>query len=102
MEEEKEMNTAKVTVSIPKVDLEKLSEYEKELKLTRSGVFKEAVELWLEVVERQKVEKLYKKVYENKKVIKKDKEIASSLLPLAIEIWQGLSQNNPDFLESQD
>ncbi len=81
------MNTEKVTVSLPKVDLIRIAEYEKELKLSRSGIFKEAVELWLEAVRTIKMEKQYKKVYADKKIATEDKKMAENLLPVALEIW---------------
>ena len=77
----------KVTVSLPKDDLRMLARYESKLRLPRSTLFKQAVELWLAVREKEEKRKRYIAVYSAPKVRIKQLERVEEMLPLALESW---------------
>ncbi|PIP16515.1 MAG: hypothetical protein COX46_01775 [bacterium (Candidatus Ratteibacteria) CG23_combo_of_CG06-09_8_20_14_all_48_7] len=77
----------KVSVSLPKDDLRMLARYEAKLRLPRSTLFRQAVELWLAVREKEEKRKKYLAVYSNLKVRIKQLERVEEMLPLALETW---------------
>ena len=80
------IRTEKVTVSLPKDDLRMLAGYESTLCLSRSALFKEAIELWLAVREKEETRKRYMAVYSNPSVRDKQLKRVEEMLPLALEI----------------
>ncbi len=81
------VRTEKVTVSLPKEDLKMIVGYETKLQLTRSAVFKEAIELWLAVREKEELRKSYKAAYSDSNVKDKTINYVEDMLPLALEWW---------------
>ena len=81
------VRTEKITISLPKDDLRMLAGYESKLRLPRSALFKEAIELWLAVKEKEEIRKRYTAVYANSKVRGKQLKRVEEMLPLALELW---------------
>ncbi len=81
------VRTEKVTVSLPKDDLRMLAGYESKLQLPRSTLFKEALELWLAVREKEEIRKKYTTVYANSNVKSRQLKRVEEMLPLALELW---------------
>ena len=81
------VRTEKVTVSLPKDDLRMLAGYESKLRLPRSALFKESIELWLAVREKEETRKRYMTVYANSNVRGKQLKRVEEMLPLALELW---------------
>ena len=84
----------KVTVSLPKDDLKMVAEYESKLRLPRSILFKQAIELWLAVREKEEIRERYIAVYSNLKIRKKQLERVEKMLPLALETWPEIKNGN--------
>jgi metal-responsive CopG/Arc/MetJ family transcriptional regulator len=81
------IKTEKVTVSLPKHDLRMVAEYEGKLHVPRSALFKQAIELWLAVKEKEEIKEKYITVYSNPKIREKQLERVKEMLPIALEIW---------------
>ena len=82
------VRTEKITVSLPKDDLRMLAGYESKLRLSRSALFKEALELWLAVREKEEIRKRYRAVYANSNVRGKQLKRVEEMLPFAEELWR--------------
>ena len=82
------VRTEKITISLPKDDLRMLAEYESKLRLPRSALFKEAIELWLAVREKEEIRKRYRAVYANSNVRGKQLKRVEEMLPFAEELWR--------------
>lgn len=81
------VKTEKVTVSLPKDDLRIVAKYENRLRLPRSVLFRQAIELWLLVKEKEEIREKYMAVYSNPGVGKKQLERVEDMLPIALESW---------------
>ena len=81
------IRTEKVTISLPKDDLRIVAEYEDKLHVPRSVLFKQAIELWLAVKEKEEIREKYITVYSNPKIREKHLERVNEMLPIALEIW---------------
>ena len=82
------VRTEKVTVSLPKDDLRMISGYESKLRLPRSALFKEAIELWLAVRDKEETRKRYMTVYSDSRVRGKQLKRVEEMLPFALELWR--------------
>ena len=79
------VRTEKVTISLPKDDLRIVAKYEDKLRLPRSVLFRQAIELWLAVKEKEEIRERYIAVYSNSNVRKKQLERVEEMLPIALE-----------------
>ena len=82
------LKTEKITVSLPKEDLKMVAKYKNKLHLQQSAIFRQAIKLWLRVMEKEEMREKYIMVYSNNKTRKKQLERTEEMLPLALEIWQ--------------
>lgn len=80
-------SVVKVTISLPRGDMERVRDYEARMETSCSGLFREAIELWLAVKEREKVRNIYARVYSRKKAVQNELRLVEEMLPLALEIW---------------
>lgn len=60
------LKTAKIAISLPKEDLEKIEKVRKKLGLERSAVIDKAIRFWLESAETEEKAKRYETGYKNK------------------------------------
>ena len=81
------IKTEKVTVSLPRDDLRMVAEYQDKLRLPRSVLFRQAIELWLAVKEKEEIREKYMAVYFKHGVRKKQLERVEEMLPIALESW---------------
>ena len=81
------VRTEKVTISLPKDDLRIVAKYEDKLRLPRSVLFRQAIELWLAVKEKEEIRERYIAVYSNSNVRKKQLERVEEMLPIALKSW---------------
>jgi hypothetical protein len=86
------VRTEKVTVSLPMDDLKMVTKYEIKLHIPRSALFRQAIELWLAVKEKEEIRERYIAVYSNPKVRKKQLERVEEMLPIALETWPEYSK----------
>lgn len=80
------LGTEKITISLPKEDLKMVTEYKNKLHLPQSALFRQAIKLWLKVMEKEEMRKKYITVYSNNKIRKKQLERAEEMLSISSEI----------------
>lgn len=81
------VRSEKITISLPKEDIKMVAEYKNKLHLPQSALFKQAIKLWLKVMEKEEMKRKYIMVYSNNKLKKKQTDRVEEMLPLALEIW---------------
>lgn len=77
----------KLTISLPKKDLEEVKKYEQKLGLSRSAVVRQAVEQWLRLKKNETLAEKYARVFGNRRTVEKHRELSEESLAASRERW---------------